>query len=163
LFERGASIFRSLSNGTLTFDLSSTDLGTFTAEAKRQRAYDSTSSKTLYFDPIPLSTLAGDYTGEGRSVGFQEKFQQINDFHLDGNGNFTLTSGKCSFSGSMMQYGATGVFNAQATSSGSACVYAGTLNGIVTPISLSDNKPRLGLQLTTATLSHSAVFVVLKK
>jgi hypothetical protein len=96
-FERGSRIFRSVNNGTLTFELSSADLGTFTSQVKRQKTYDASSSKTLYFDPIPLSTLTGTYSGEGRSVGFQETVQPASDFLLDGSGNFTLTYGKCRF------------------------------------------------------------------
>lgn len=163
LFERGSRIFRSVNNGTLTFELSSNDLGTFTAEAKRQKFHDTTSSKTLYFDPIPMPALAGNYNGEGRTVGFQETVQQVNDFLLDSSGNFTLTYGKCGFQGRFVQHGATGVFNVLASSSGGGCQFIGLLNGIVTPISFSENKPRLGLQLTTTTLSHSAVFMLLKK
>jgi hypothetical protein len=71
-----------------------------------------------------------------------------------------MTSANCIFKGNLTAHGSTGVFDVQAQTSGNSCRYLGALSGIVTPISIIDKHPRLGLQLDSNDYLESAVFVI---
>lgn len=161
--EPSVNFNRQLNNGALNFEIASGGIGPFNSIAKFQKTYNSSSSKTLYFDPIPLVILAGSYIGEVRSVGIQTPTLPVSDFVLDEGGNFSVTSAACTFNGKLLQHGVTGVFNAQVLTTGITCTYKGPLQGIVTPLSLINDKPRLGLQLATENGSQATVFIIQKK
>ena len=160
--ESSVSFNRQLNNGVLNFDIASGGIGPFNANAKIQKTYNSNSSKTLYFDPISMSILAGNYLGEVRSVGIQTPTLAVNDFVLDNTGNFTVTSATCTFKGKLIQHGTTGIFNLQVQTTGDTCGYKGPLLGILTPLTLINDKPRLALQMATEDGSQATVFIIQK-
>ena len=164
VMESGVHFNRSLdSSGVLHVDISSRDIGFHEASAKAQKTYARGSSQTLYFDPIPMSVLAGIYRGRSRSAGLSTPTVDLEDFSLSAQGVFAVSAGGCAYSGQLSQVGKTGVFNVAALAKGSACKVNSGLSGIVTPLSLVDGKASLGLQLVNEDSSQSMVFVLQKK
>ena len=145
--ELGAVFGRSLKDGVLSLKISSAAMGALTATVKEQKTWGPNSSKTLYFDPIPLSSLAGNYIGDSVSMGANTDPQYVQDFTLDKQGSFRFSWASCSFQGTIRQHGNTGVFDASVVPSGDNCKYRNVLNGIAIPLSFINNKAVLSFQL----------------
>ena len=135
-------------------------MGSFTATASQQMGYGDGSGKTLYADPIPLSVAAGIYSGRLRTVGIDLPQQNVSGFTLDATGQFTVTAVGCAFAGTLVQHGATGVYDAQVTTSGPGCQLAATLAGVATPLVYNAGKPQWALQLDSADNQETAVFII---
>lgn len=145
--ELGATLGRSLKDGVLSLRISSAYMGSLNATVKEQKTWGPNSSKTLYFDPIPLDSLAGNYLGDSVSMGVNTEPQFVSDFVLDRFGNYRFSWASCNFQGNVKQHGNTGVFDASVTPTGSNCKYKGALSGIAIPISFVNNKAVLSFQL----------------
>ena len=137
-------------------------MGSFRATTSQQMEYGDGSGKTLYADPIPLSVAAGTYSGEVRTVGIHLPQQNVSGFTLDATGHFAVTAVGCAFAGTLVQHGATGVYDAQVTTSGSGCLLTTTLAGVATPLAYNAGKPEWALQLDSADNVQTAVFIVTK-
>ncbi|MGZ3183607.1 MAG: hypothetical protein ACXU8N_14315 [Telluria sp.] len=135
-------------------------MGGYTAASDMQRPWGDGSSHTLYFDPLPLTVLAGTYSGRSRAVGINMIGQDISDFVIAADGSFSVTSGACRLAGTLRQYKNTGVYDANAVASGAGCGFTAPLSGLLTPISYDGHVPRLGLQLDTPDNQQSTVYVV---
>lgn len=158
--DSGARFGRSY--GTVLSVKISGPIGTYTAIANAQRGYGDGSSRTLYNDPLPLSTLAGKYQGVLRTVGIGQTMQEGFSLVLDAGGNFSTTVVDCTYQGRLVQHGASGIFDVQAQVSGARCRMNPALKGIVTPLSYVNGAVRLALQLDSADNSQTAVFIVFK-
>ena len=137
-------------------------MGTFSAIANSQKAYGDGSTKTLYKDALPMSVLAGTYTGVMRSVGIDKPKQSVSGLIIDANGSFTVSVASCAFSGKLVQYGVTGVFNTQVNTSGSECGIKAELKGVVVPTGVVANSHMLAFLLNTADNNQTVVFYVSK-
>ena len=137
-------------------------MGSFTATATQQKQYGDGSSKTLYGDPIPMSTLAGTYSGILRTVGIATPEQQVDGFVIDAGGALGVTAAGCTFTGTLARHGATGIFDAPLQAGGAGCRLAAAMSGIVTPLSVVGGKPQLAVQLDSADNAQTAVFIVAK-
>ncbi len=140
-------------------------MGSFSASASKQKTYSTSDTKSLYKDPIAMSVMAGTYTGSMRTVGIDMSKQSVTGFVIDSSGNFTATAVNCKFAGKLVQHGATGIFDAQVDASGDSCHLKSPLKGIVTPLSVINNLPQLGVQLNSVSAVnglHTAVFIVTK-
>ena len=157
--EAGGLFGRTFSGSTLSVGITGS-MGHFSATASTQKTYGDGSAKTLYNDPIPMSTIAGTYGGFIRSVGIDQTRQGASNFVIDAGGAFTVTAVACTFSGTMVQHGTTGVFDVVAQTSGAACRLSPALSGIVTPLSVINNAIQLGVQLNSADNSQTAVFII---
>jgi hypothetical protein len=160
-FEQDPVFGRSFSASSLVVGLSS-PMGDFHAVANRQKAYAEGSTKTLYGDPLPLSTLAGGYSGYMRTAGFAHALDQVRTFAIDATGHVASSAAGCDFNGTMRQHGSTGIFDVTMQTSGTGCGYVGALKGIVTPLGVIDGIPKLGFQIHSADNWHAAVFIVTK-
>jgi hypothetical protein len=152
-----------------TFNPSSIDvsitgsMGTFKTTATTQKLQFAGSAKTLYNDPIALSVVAGSYQGIVRTAGINQKQQNVTGFTIDANGAYTVSVVDCIFTGTLVQHGATGIFDTQVKTSGANCKLNPALKGIVTPLSMpSNNLPQLAFQLNSVDNTHTAVFIVTK-
>ena len=149
-----------------TFNPSSLDVtisggfGQFSASASAQKSY--VTGKNIYQDPIAMSVISGSYTGILKTVGINRQSQMTNGFVIDSAGNFTVTAVDCKFAGKLVQHGVTGIFDTVVDVSGANCHLQSPLKGIVTPLSLNNNLPSLGVQLNSADNVQTAVFVVKK-
>jgi hypothetical protein len=135
-------------------------MGGFAAIANRQMTYSDGSGKTLYDHPIALSVAAGGYTGYVRTAGISQPETTLTDMSITASGSFTATMPNCTYSGTLVQHGTTGIYDAQATASGSACTFSGTLSGIATPTAFNGSKASWALQLDTADNAQTAVFIL---
>jgi hypothetical protein len=160
--EEGGTFGRSLSGGVLSVAIHGS-MGDFGTSTDKQKTYNATSTQTLYFDALPLSTLAGNYSGLLRTANFNRPKASVGDFAITANGAFSASGADCSFAGTMVQHGTTGIFDAQGQTSGANCTWIGALKGIVTPISVNNGLPTLGFQLSSVDNIHSAVFIVSKR
>ena len=137
-------------------------MGSFNATTTQQKTWGS-DVKTLYFDALPIATVAGNYTGTMRTAGFAHQQENVTVMAVAGNGAFTVTAAGCNFAGNMTQHGTTGVFDATAQTSGTGCNVIGSFSGVVTPISIAaGNVPTLAFQLNSADNTKTAVFIVTK-
>lgn len=147
-----------------TLDVSITgSMGSFSATATRQKTWGSDDTHTLYNDPIPLASLAGNYSGIVRTVGIATPQQSVTGFALGADGHWSITAAGCHFEGTLAQYRSTGVYEAEATTSGDGCHFTGPLAGVLMPTSYANGVPRLGLQLDTADNAQTAVFLLNKQ
>lgn len=137
-------------------------MGSFTASQSRQKTWNAIDARTLYLDALPMATIAGGYHGILRTVGSGHPQASVTDFIVDASGTFTATAIGCSFSGTMVQHGVTGIFDLQAQSGGTGCTFTTALKGIVTPTSVDAGKPTLAFQLDSADNTLSAVFFITK-
>ena len=153
---------RTFSGGALNVSITGS-MGSFTATAKGQAGYDDGSGKTLYGDPIPLSVAAGTYNGGMRSVGLSKPQQGVTGLTLDAAGNLAATVGACTFTGTLVQHGTTGVYDARVGTSGSGCGFVPSLGGLATPLAYGGGKPTWALQLDSADNMQTAVFIVTKQ
>ncbi len=160
--ELNPSFGRTFNTGNVEVSISG-GFGLFSTSSGNQKPWISGSSSTLYFDPIPLATLAGNYDGIMRSVGIEEPIQDVTGLRFDAFGNFSTTVSNCTYTGSISQYGTTGVYNASATASGSECTMATTLTGLLMPISYENEMPEIALMLNSGDEEYTAVFVVNKQ
>lgn len=135
-------------------------MGSFTASASRQKGYGDGSANTLYGNPIPMSAIAGTYTGALRTVGIETPEQSVTDFVIDAGGAASVTSAGCSFTGTLTQHGATGIFDARFQTSGAGCGLSPVVAGIATPLSFVAGKPQLAVQLDGAYNAKTAVFII---
>ena len=135
-------------------------MGSFSATTTAQAGYDDGTGRTLYGDPIPLSVAAGTYSGYMRSVGLGQTEQAVGGLTLDATGHWSATVAACTFTGTVVQHGATGVFDAQAATSGSGCGFVPALGGLMTPLAWNGGKPEWAIQLDSADNSQTAVFIV---
>ena len=138
-------------------------MGDFQANALAQKTWGSGDDHTLWGNPIPMATMAGSYGGRVRSAGLSLPQQTLGVFTIDAGGNFATTVLGCSFAGTLVPHGSTGVFEVAATAIGAACGFRGALTGIVTPMSFVSGVPVLGLQLDTADNTQTAVFILTKQ
>jgi hypothetical protein len=138
-------------------------MGSFTAATTEQAGYGDGTGKTLYGDPIALSVAAGTYAGVMRSVGLGQPQQAVDGFTLDASGHWSATVASCTFAGTLVQHGTTGVYDAQAATSGSGCGFVPTLVGLVTPLAWHGGKPQWAVQLDSADNTQTAVFIVTKQ
>lgn len=147
-----------------TLDVSITgSMGSFSATATRQKTWGSDDTHTLYNDAIPLASLAGNYSGIVRTVGIATPQQSVTGFALGADGHWSITAAGCHFEGTLAQYRSTGVYEAEATTSGDGCHFTGPLAGVLMPTSYANGVPRLGLQLDTADNAQTAVFLLNKQ
>ncbi|MES2296138.1 MAG: hypothetical protein V4582_03810 [Pseudomonadota bacterium] len=109
---------------------------------------------------MPLSTLAGGYSGKTRTAGFNRQLALVSDFRIGADGAFSATAADCAFAGTKTQHGTTGIYEPQGRTSDSKCSWSGQLVGIVTPIAVNEGKATLGFQLNSPDATHTAVFVV---
>ncbi len=137
-------------------------MGSFEARTTEQAGYGDGSGRTLYGDPIALSAAAGTYSGTMRSVGLGQPQQAVAGMTLDATGHWSVTVAKCTFTGTLVQHGATGVYDAQAATSGAGCGLVPTLAGLFTPLAWNAGKPQWALQLDSADNAQTAVFIVSK-
>ena len=137
-------------------------MGTFSGSASAQKSYGDGSTKTLYADPIALSVLAGSYNGLLRTAGISEPQQVVTGFSVDATGAFSVKVANCMFTGTMVQHGVSGVFDATVQTSGANCHLNAAMSGLVVPLSFSSNNARLSFQLDSADNTQSAVFIVSK-
>lgn len=159
--ERAGMFGRTFTAAVLNVAISGS-MGSFTTTATQQKTWGS-DVKTLYFDALPISTVAGSYSGVLRTVGFAHQQESVIGFVIDGSGGFTVTAVGCNFVGTMTQHGTTGIFDGSAQSSGLGCNYVGTLKGVVTPIAIAaGNIPTMAFQLDSIDNQKSAVFIVTK-
>lgn len=159
--ELNPSFGRTFNAGNVDVSISG-GFGLFSTSSGNQKPWISGSSSTLYFDPIPLGTLAGSYDGVMRSVGIEEPIQDVTGLRLDASGNFSIIVSNCTYTGLISQYGSTGVYDASATVSGSECAMATTLTGLFMPISYENEMPEIALMLNSDDEEYTAVFVVNK-
>lgn len=152
---------RTFSPTTVSLSISGS-MGSFTSSSSKQKTYSASDSKSLYKDPLAMSVMAGTYAGMMRTVGANLPKQNVTDFVIDSSGNFTVTAVGCKFAGKLVQHGVTGIFDVQADLSGSNCHLKTPMKGIITPLSVSNNLPQLGVQLDSVDNSHTAVFIVTK-
>ncbi|KAF0811386.1 hypothetical protein IGB42_04152 [Andreprevotia sp. IGB-42] len=96
-------------------------------------------------------------------MGIARPQEKISDFTISADGHFDVSAADCRFSGQLVQYAATAVFEARAEATGASCKYTAPLLGLVTPLSVIDGKARLAFQLDTADDVQTAVFVVNKQ
>ena len=158
-----AGVFgRTFTSTALTVSITGS-MGSFTATATQQAGYGDGSGRTLYGDPIALSTAAGIYAGNLRTVGLVQPMQTVTGLTMDASGHWSATVAACMFTGTLVQHGATGVYEAQATTSGAGCGFTSTLAGLMTPLAWNNGKPQWALQLDTADDSQTAVFIVTKQ
>lgn len=138
-------------------------MGTFKATATTQKAQFAGSAKTVYNDPIALGLLAGSYQGLVRTAGINQTQQNVTGFTIAATGAYTVKVVDCTFTGNLVQHGATGIFDTQVITSGANCKLNPALKGIVTPLSMpSNNLPQLAFQLNSADNAHTVVFIVTK-
>lgn len=161
--ELGAYFGRSLKDGVLSLKIGSAAMGALTATVKEQKTWGPNSSKTLYIDPIPFDSLAGNYLGDSVSMGANTEPQFVQDFVLDKQGSYRFSWASCSFQGILKQHGNTGVFDATVTPSGNNCKYKGILSGIAIPLSFVDNKAVLSFQLDSPDRLQSLALLIQAK
>ena len=137
--------------------------GNFQATATAQATWAPGDSRTLYGDPVALADAAGTYTGSVRTAGIQKPEAVVTAFTIDASGNITASATGCSFAGTMVQHGATGVFDLTLAASGSGCTLETTLSGVVVPLAVTNGKPEFALELNTADGAETAVFIVTKQ
>ncbi len=138
-------------------------MGAFTATATAQAGWGDGSGKTLYGDPIALADAAGTYAGILRTVGLEQVQQNASGVSLDATGHWSATVALCTFTGTLVQHGSTGVYDAQAVTSGSNCGFAPTLAGLMTPLAWNAGKPQWALQLDSDDNTQTAVFILTKQ
>ncbi len=138
-------------------------MGSFAATVTEQAGYGDGSGRTLYGDPIALSAAAGTYAGYMRSVGLSQSRQPVGGLTLDATGHWSVSVGSCTFTGTLVQHGATGVYDAQAATSGAGCAFVPTLSGLMTPMAWNAGKPQWALQLDSADDAQTAVFIVIQQ
>ncbi|WP_035056468.1 hypothetical protein [Andreprevotia chitinilytica] len=150
---------RSFGDNTLSVTIVG-GFGTFSTTQNEQKTYGYDSGTALYLQPLPLTTLAGRYTGAMRSVGIDKPQEQISAFSITADGRFEVNAVDCQFSGQMVQYKTTGVYEASTQASGANCKYTAQLAGLVTPVAVNNGKARLAFQLDTADNRQTAVFLI---
>jgi hypothetical protein len=138
-------------------------MGSFATTSSSQKPWFSGSTSSLYFDPIPMTSLTGSYNGIMRSVGIQEPKQTVIDFIIDDAGNFSANASNCNYSGTLIQHGSTGVYDAFATATGNECTMPASLTGLMAPIAYGNDTPRVSLMLNSEDQEYTAVFVVTKQ
>ena len=154
--EKAGVFGRTFSDTDLTAAISGS-MGSFSAKATAQKAWEPGSGKSLYLDPI--GDVSGSYTGNLRTVGIQKQQEAVKDLRIDGD-SFTVEASGCTFEGTLTPYQSTGVFRLTATTSGADCLLQPELSGIVTPLSVVDGVPQLAFQLDSADATQAAVFIV---
>ncbi len=160
--EANPSFGRTFNAGNVDVSISG-GFGLFSTNSGNQKPWVSGSSSSLYFDPIPMTSLAGNYDGVMRSVGIDEPIQNVTGLTLDASGNFSAIVSNCTYTGLISQYGSTGVYDASATASGSECTMATTLTGLLMPISYENEMPEIALMLNSSDEEYTAVFVINKQ
>lgn len=138
-------------------------MGSFATTSSAQKPWFSGSTSTLYFDPIPMTSLAGSYNGIMRSVGIQEPKQTVIGLIIDDAGNFLANASNCSYSGTLSPHGSSGVYDAFATAAGNECAMQASLTGVMAPIAYANELPRIALMLNSEDQEYTAVFVVTKQ
>ncbi len=136
--------------------------GEFTTTSGTQKQWNESEASTLYYDPIPMDILAGDYTGVLRTVGIEEPKQSVSNFSIDLSGNFYSEVNTCSYTGTATRYGNTGVMLLYATASGNECVMNTSLNGLLMPVYFVNDKPQIAVMLNSDDQEHTAVFLLQK-
>ena len=145
-------------NVTLGFEF-----GRYQAAASGQRTLGAGDNRAIYTTPTPLSALAGSYMGQFSTVGTTlPQYPSLSSFTLGADGSFNASAAGCSFAGTIAQRGGTGVFDAAASVTGSACPLAGTMRGLVTPLTIAGSLTRLGFQLISVDQTASAMFYIAK-
>jgi hypothetical protein len=134
--------------------------GTFSTSQFQQKSYSPDDKRSLYHNPIPLSTLAGQYTGKIRTAGIEKQMENI-ELQLNDKGELSVQAVNCTLTGQLTQYGTTGVYDINVQASGPACMLAKNLVGMVTPLSMEDNKPELAITFDNG--KQSVAMVVNKK
>ena len=159
--EQAGMFGRTFSAAALNVAISGS-MGSFTASTTQQKTWGS-DVKTLYFDALPIATIAGNYKGTMRTAGFAHQQETVTVMTVGSNGTFAVTAAGCDFTGTLAQHGTTGVFDATAQTAGAGCAFSGALSGVVTPIAVATgNVPTLAFQLDSADNTKSAVFIVTK-
>jgi hypothetical protein len=155
-----AGVFgRTFTSTALTVSITGS-MGSFSATTTQQAGYGDGSGRTLYGDPIALAAAAGSYAGYMRSVGLGKTRQTVAGLTLDAAGHWSVTVDACAFTGTLVQHGTTGVYDAQAITSGVGCGFVPTLAGLLTPLAWNAGKPEWALQLDSADGAQTAVFIV---
>lgn len=115
--EPSGSFGRTFTSSILTVAITGS-MGSFRASQVKQKTWSATDARTLYFDAIPLATIAGTYQGILRTVGSGRPKTAVTGFTIDATGAFSVNVIGCAFTGTMVKHGATGIFDLQAQSGG---------------------------------------------
>ncbi|MBS0212833.1 MAG: hypothetical protein JSR26_06620 [Proteobacteria bacterium] len=135
--------------------------GTFDSRSNGQKPYATGESKQIYVRPVAVASLAGSYDGELSTVGTTMKlYNPISTLALSNNGAFTATAQDCKFEGTLTQHRNKGVFDVTAHVTGADCAIAGSMKGLMTPVTLSPTNKTLGFQLLSADARKSAMLYV---
>lgn len=139
-------------------------MGSFTTSGGQVKTYIDAAgqAKSIYDNPIPLSTVAGTFSGIMRSAGISMPLQKVTGMVIDAGGRFTYSVANCDFQGVLNPHGSSGVFDVMVQTSGPSCKLNPSIKGIATPLSISGNNLRLALQLDSADNTQSAVFDISK-
>lgn len=142
--------------------LSAAPTTVFSANVSAQKTYSNTDTRTLYNNPVSFTDMAGSYTGIMRTVGINMPMQNVTDFSITNTGSFSVTSVNCTFTGTLVQHGSTGVYETQVATSGASCTLANPMKGILLPLSVTNSGMQLALQLDDLNNVQSAVFIINK-
>jgi hypothetical protein len=97
-------------------------------------------------------------------VGIKRPQTSVPTLTIGSDGIFTTAVNDCTFSGKLVPYGSSSVFEAQASTSGANCGFAQSLRGVAIPISLDNNiLPKFSIGLRSADATQVATFIVTKK
>lgn len=147
--EAAGTLGRTFTEGDVTIAITGS-MGSFSAKATQQKAYA---------DGSPIfgteRAVDGEYTGIMRTVGIDHKQEDVTVFSITGDALEAEAVG-CSFSGTLAQYGSSGIFTTTVQASGADCALQPTLTGIVVPL----DDDTIALELDTADAAQSAVFIV---
>ncbi len=137
--------------------------GYFSSTSGTQITYTRGGLKSLYADPLPMFDVAGDYAGLIRSVGIKRPQTDVQTLTIGDDSTFTTTVNDCTFRGKLVPYGASGVFEAQASTSGANCAFAPSLIGVAVPIAFNNERPKFSIALHSADSTQVATFIVTRK
>jgi hypothetical protein len=160
-----------LQAASLTANYSAPDLaltlkfpfGTFASTGHGQKPYAATDSRAIYDNPLPLANLAAGYQGVMTLVGTTLSGDvAVTGMQVQADGGFTFKVDTCDISGKFAAHGSKGVFDAQATVSGTACPANGAMKGIMLPLSVSAGTTRLAFYLIKLDGSSAAVLLANK-
>jgi hypothetical protein len=93
-------------------------------------------------------------------VGIGQSRQALTSASIAADGHVDLTVSDCTYAGSLLQHGSTGVYDAQVDASGPGCAFGSALTGILTPRAFDGSKASWVLQLDTADNAKTAVFML---
>ena len=121
------------------------------------KTYGVGDTRTIYDNPLGMSTLAGSYTVGTYTVGVTMTAGTQSPLVIAADGSYSFSISNCVFNGALTQLGTTGVFSLPTTVTGTGCPYAGQMTGLLTPLAQASSSIDLAFQLISQDTNKSMV------